>query len=212
MPSSSPLSRCQAAYIRFHLALSKRFNDQFGLVYMLAFALVIFLGVSLVKYSAATQPEVCSHLPVTLVTPGTYAPLECAEWNFYRGAEAEFMAALEYRMVELAEELQVSPLTSAHVRYNFCGMVHRGKMMLNPTIKLAGQQTGPNVIISRLLCGDAKPSNGLTLMFSSEIEMEWRGVDGKRHTAVFEGDEAEDLQICMKILRGGQICGLPDRQ
>ena len=58
MPSSSPLSRCQAAYIRFYLALSKRFNDQLGLVYMLAFALVIFLGVSLVKYSAATQTEV----------------------------------------------------------------------------------------------------------------------------------------------------------
>lgn len=210
MPSSSPLSRCQAAYFSFHMEFNKRWNDPVGLVYLLAFALTVFLGISLAKYSAATPFSEGYSLPVTLVAPGTYAPMECAEWNFYRGAEAEFMEALELKMAELSDQLQISPLTSAHVRYNFCGMVHNGKMMLNPAMKLVGPQTGPNVITSRLLCGDVKPEIGLTLMFSREIEMEWRGVDGRRHTAVFDGDEAEYLQICMKILRGGQICGLPD--
>jgi hypothetical protein len=205
MPSPSPLSRCQAGYMLLHMEISKRFNEPMGLVYVLAAALTAFLSISLYWHSAGPV-EVCS-LPVLLVSPGDYAPLECAEWHFYRGAESEFMRALEFRMAELSSELEVSPLTSAHVRYNFCGMVHNGTMLLNPAMKLLGSSRQPQLVSSRLLCGEVKPS--LTVNFADKIELEWRDTAGKRHSAKFEGEEAADLQICMSILQGQPICGLP---
>ena len=135
--------------------------------------------------------------------------MECADWAFYKGAEADYMAQVVRQMLELSERDGINPLTTAHVRYNFCGLVYNGTMMLNPRVERKGVPAGQELITSRLLCGELPPGVGYVTSFAPEVRLSWKTLDSTTVSEQFSGDDARRLQVAMAILQGRPVCGPP---
>lgn len=194
-----------------HREATERTKRQLGLLPVWTWYAAVLLAVAVyLLLGNGAPPASASRHRVQLVTPGKYSPMECADWAFYSGAEAEFMASVTSQMLELSERDGINPLTTAHVRYNFCGLVYNSSLMLNPRLERRGVGAGGHELItSRLLCGELPAGTGYAMSFAPEIKLSWKALDGSPASGEFSREDARRLQIAMAILQGRPVCGPP---
>jgi len=135
------------------------------------------------------------------VEPGNYVPRPCGEWRFLDETCAQLQSVFE-GMQELRAETVF--LTGNHVDFPSCVMLWHDEAMVNPRLVSEAGQTARFRITHRPLCGDT--AHAYESDYYPRVQLEWYDVNAGLHTQRYEGTEARELQLALRILQGEDIC------